>query len=591
MLPNEKEGSNLSDLQLEIARLQEALSRSQRRLDLLAEGANDGLWHWDLIAKEISFSPRWKRMLGHEPDEIGNNPEEWFGRVNRYHVALLREGIRAYLEGLTPHFECRYRILHKDGNYLWMLARGVAERNESGKPVAMAGSQTDITEHIQTVEALERNALYDSLTGLPNSIFFTDLLERAIKKGKRDKDYLFAVLHLDLDRFKNVNDSLGHAAGNQLLIAVADRIRRCLRAGDAGSRFGGDDFVILLDDLSDPNDATRVAERIRQELSGPFALGANEVYSGASIGIALSAGGYEDAEGMLRDADTAMYRAKSRGRARHEVFDENMHASAIKLLQLEHDLRRAVERNEFEIHYQPIISLETGVIMGFEALVRWRHPERGLIFPLEFIPAAEDTGLIIPICYWVLRESCKQLREWQEKFPSHRGLSISMNFTGTHFEQPDLVKHVEMILEETGLKGKDLTLEITESVILSSEDSVTSKLWALKELDIQLHLDDFGTGYSSLSYLHRFPIDGLKIDRSFLGEVGVNGDNEEIVRTIVMLAHALGMDVVAEGVEKQEQISLLRRLECEFGQGYYFSRAVEATAAESLLEAGVAQFQ
>lgn len=581
-LTSKPDGRNCTQFESEIKNLKEELRNSEMRSRLIAEGANDGLWYWDLVSNEIEFSSRWKQMLGYKDSELGKDPEEWFGRVNRYHLTLLQENIRSHLKGGSPQFEYQYRILHKNGTYRWMLGRGVAERDGEGKPIALAGSQTDVTETLERLELLERNALHDTLTGLPNRVLFLDLLTRAITRAKRRDDYLFGILHLDLDRFKNINDSLGHAAGDQLLMLVTNRIRKCLRAGDTASRIGGDDFIILLDDLKEASDATRVASRIQEEFATPFQLGEREIFSSVSIGIALNGGAYEEAEDMLRDADTAMYRAKSQGRARHEVFDPVMHECALKLLQMEHDLRMAIERQEFEVHYQPIISLENNSISGFEALVRWRHPEHGLLYPMEFIPVAEDTGLIVPLCYWVLRESAKQLRNWQEKFPQ-QSLSLSMNFTGTQFDQTDVVDQIAQILAETGLPGKDLTMEITESIILNDQEPIKSKLRALKALQIQLHIDDFGTGYSSLSYLHRFPIDGLKIDRSFIGHIGDRNGHEEIVRTIVTLAHTLGMDVVAEGIEKEEQISMLRNISCEYGQGFFFSKAVEASLAEKLL--------
>lgn len=408
-------------------------------------------------------------------------------------------------------------------------------------------------------------------------------VDHALKLAKRHKDYLFAVLFLDLDRFKVVNDSLGHKIGDQLLIAIARQLEECLRTTDTVARLGGDEFTILLEDINDIKDATRVAERIQQAIHTPFNLSGQEVFTTASIGIALSSTGYDRTEDLLRDADIAMYRAKELGKARHEVFDKVMHAHALELLRLENDLRRALERQEFEVYYQPITSLFTGTLTGFEALLRWRHPERGLVSPLEFIPVAEETGLIIPLGQWVLREACRQLRTWQTQFPMKDPLKISVNLSGKQLKELDLIAQIDQILEETGLDGSHLKLEITESVLMDNADTATKMLLQLRARNIQLSVDDFGTGYSSLSYLHRFPVNTLKIDRSFVSQMNPNDRNSEIVRTIVTLAHSLRMDVIAEGVETPEQLSALKILKCEQGQGYFFSKPLTKEAAGKLL--------
>jgi diguanylate cyclase (GGDEF)-like protein len=389
---------------------------------------------------------------------------------------------------------------------------------------------------------------------------------------------------MDLDRFKLINDSLGHMIGDRLLIGVANRLEGCTRSGDTVARLGGDEFTVLLDDIKDIADATSMAERIYAELKEPFNLDGHDVFTSASIGIALSTLNYVKPDDLLRDANTAMHRAKSQGKARHQIFDDTMHSHAVELLKLETDLQRMRVCEEYRVHYQPIISLETGRVTGFEALVRWQHPERGLIFPDEFISVAEETGMIVSLDRWVLREACRQTAKWQKQFP---GLTISVNLSPKQFLHADLIKEVERILDETGLAPTCLKLEITENVLMSNAESVQQILSQIRDLGIELYLDDFGTGYSSLSYLHRFPIDVLKIDRSFISRIGAEGENSEIARAIVTLAHGMGLSVIAEGIEKDEQLFALRSLSCKYGQGNLFSMPVAVDKAEKLI---VSQF-
>jgi diguanylate cyclase (GGDEF)-like protein len=422
-------------------------------------------------------------------------------------------------------------------------------------------------------------ALHDALTGLPNRTLLMNHLKLAVEHAKRRPDYRFAALFLDLDRFKVINDSLGHIAGDQLLVQLARRLEECIRTTDTVARLGGDEFAILLSDIEDDTDAARVAERIREELARPFHLGGHEVYTSASIGITLSATGYHDPEDILRDADTVMYRAKANGKARHELFDEAMHARAVALLRTETDLRRAVEREEFRVVYQPILSLRTGEVAGFEALVRWHHPERGVVAPAEFIPVAEETGLIVEIGRRVLRESCRQLSEWQARGLARPAHYVSINLSGKQFAQAGLAASVAEALADAALDSRCLRLEITESVVMSDAEAACATLGSLRAQGLGISIDDFGTGYSSLSYLHRFPVDTLKIDRSFIGRMGGGDEDGEIVRTIITLARNLGMRVVAEGVETARQGDLLRGLGCEYAQGFFFSRPLDAAAA------------
>jgi diguanylate cyclase (GGDEF)-like protein len=393
---------------------------------------------------------------------------------------------------------------------------------------------------------------------------------------------MFAVLFLDLDRFKNINDSLGHTHGDLLLVAFAERLERTLRPIDTLARFGGDEFAILLSGMTDATDAVRVAQRIQDELSQPFVLDKNSAFATASIGIALSSSGYDRPDDILRDADIAMYRAKENGKARYELFDHGMHARAVSRLQLESDLRQAIEQKEFCVYYQPIISLQTGRLAGFEALVRWNHPRRGLVAPADFIPVAEETGLIVPIGQWVLNEACAQVRQWQIDSPSHRSLSLSVNLSARQVAQPDLLQRIKDALETSKLNPHCLKLEITESVVMENAEAAAQMFKQLRSLGVQLSIDDFGTGYSSLSYLHRFPLNYLKIDRSFVMRLTTDNDNA-IVRTISTLARNLGMEVIAEGIETEEQFQQLKMLGCEYGQGYLFSRPVGNDGVEHLL--------
>jgi diguanylate cyclase (GGDEF)-like protein/PAS domain S-box-containing protein len=576
------EGSTDNGLS-ERMRAEEDLRASEERYALAAAGANDGLWDWDLREERVFFSPRWKAMLGSSEEESDDSPEEWLSRIHPDDVRAFRAKLEAHLRGDTPHFEDEHRILHRDGGYRWMLTRGLAVKDAGGRAYRMAGSQTDITERKVAEERLLHDAMHDSLTDLPNRALFVDRLTQAIARTQRREGYEFAILFMDLDRFKVVNDSLGHMVGDQLLVGMAKRLASCLRPADTVARLGGDEFVILLEDIRTATDATLFADRIQKALKAAFNLEGREVFTTASIGIALSTLGYERPEDMLRDADIAMYRAKSMGKARSAVFDRAMHSSAVALLELETELRRAVERMDFRMVYQPIVSLESRRIVGFESLIRWSHPTQGEIPPAKFIPLAEETGLIVPIGLWTLRESCRQLRAWQGLARRTPPIMMSVNLSGIQLLQPELIMQTDLLLRETGLDGRTLKLEITESIIMEHAQYAMDMLKQIKALSVRLAIDDFGTGYSSMSYLRRYPIDTVKIDQSFVAKITTDEESLEIVRSIVTMAHNLKMDVVAEGVETKEQLEKLRSLNCEYGQGFYFSRPVERDAAEALL--------
>jgi diguanylate cyclase (GGDEF)-like protein len=453
--------------------------------------------------------------------------------------------------------------------------RHVEELNRYVKKLESAGRELE-----ESREHFRHAAFHDALTGLPNRSLFTDHLRVALRRAHQNEKYLFGVLFLDLDRFKNINDSLGHPCGDELLKLVARRLEMCIRQTDMVARFGGDEFAILLDAIQDASDAVRVAEKVQQAISAPFKLASHEAITTASIGVALSTSGYTEAEDIIRDADTAMYRAKDRGKARCEIFDTAMHTRAVTLLRLESDLRRALEKDELCVYYQPIVSLASGELHGFEALVRWQHPERGIVAPDDFVPLAEETGLILPIGLRVLWDACHQLRKWQQYSLSNRDLIMSVNLSGKQLMQPDLIERIEEVLLESQINPWHLKLEITETVVMETPELAAVTLAKLRSLGVRLSIDDFGTGYSSLSYLNRFPVDTLKIDRSFVMSMNAADENLQIVKTIVTLAGNLGMQVVAEGVETEEQLEQLRSLKCQYGQGFYFSKPLEVVEAD-----------
>ena len=465
------------------------------------------------------------------------------------------------------------------------LERRVQERTIKLKTVVQKLRQ-EINERQRVQQQLIHDALHDSLTGLPNRNLLIERIEFTIAHAKRNPDYKYGILFIDLDRFKVINDSLGHLIGDQLLIAVSNLLQECVRENDLVARLGGDEFVILLDGIKSIQDATSIGERIQQKMRSPFELESQNIFTSASIGIVIGSTEYNNHADLMRDADIAMYRAKDKGKARYTIFDQTMYDETLKLVELENSLRFALKRNELTMHYQPIISLDNNHLVGFEALIRWQHPERGAISPVEFIPIAEDTGLILDIGEWLLKEACQQLQTWRQQFasvPQINSLKMSINLATQQLQEPEFIQKLDQILLETGLEGSSLRLEITESVLIEPEGTIQNTLRQIKNRNIKLSIDDFGTGYSSLSYLRRFPIDNLKIDRSFIQQMNFDSENFEIVRLIITLAKTLGMKTISEGVETALQLNQLKGLGCEFAQGYLFSIPLAPKEIELML--------
>jgi PAS domain S-box-containing protein len=583
--------------QRQLQRIRRQLAEREQLFQLITENAADMIAVTDRNGQRLYNSPAYKKILGYDPEELAGT-----GSMDQVHpddrARVVEASVKARNTGRGERLE--YRIRHKDGSWRFLESTSSAIRTLEGENGGLVIVNRDITERKRAEERLAHQSFHDSLTGLPNRALFLDRLQQALTLSRRHLDFKFAVLFIDIDEFKVFNDSLGHAAGDSLLMQIAQRLTVSLRRVDTISRPhvgedaesligestlarpGGDEFTVLLEELHGPSEAIRVAERIQRRLAIPFDFSSQEIVLSVSVGIAFSNPDATDAQDILRDAEIAMYRAKSTGKARCEVFDHAMHAGAIKRLQLETDLRKALELNQYRVYYQPIVSLRTGQIMGFEALSRWQRPE-GLVMPGEFIAVADESGIILPINRQLLDDACRQLRIWQALFPSDPPLTVNVNIAPKQFAQPDLASQIGKTLQETGLDPCCLNLEITETIAMADADRSAVVLAELKALGVRLDIDDFGTGYSSLSRLQRFPVDTLKIDRSFISCMDTDVETREIVRIIIMLAHGLRLNVVAEGVETQGQADMLKDMGCELAQGYLYSRPTPVEIIERLL--------
>ncbi|HEX8236000.1 MAG TPA: EAL domain-containing protein [Abditibacteriaceae bacterium] len=565
-------------------RAEEALRQAEEKYRSIFEHAVEGIFQCTPDARYVHVNPALARIYGYDsPQDLINSVTDIRQQfVDTHHYAELLQTLND--EGMVREVEAQ--VFRKDGTVIWISINARTIRDNAGQPLFYESSVEDISQRKESEYRLYLEAFYDRLTRLPNRALFINRLGHVLELAKRREEFRFAVLFLDFDGFKHINDSLGHVLGDELLIEVGRRLGVGLRPGDTVARLGGDEFTVLLEDIKDVNSAIQVAQRIHHEMARPLHLDGHEVFPSVSIGIALSTPNYEKAEDVLRDADTAMYRAKARGRGHYQVFDPSMHAHAVHRLNMEGELRRAIENGEIEPFYQPIVALDNGALCGFEALVRWHHPQRGVVAPGEFIPIAEETGLIVPLDERVRWLACRQLQQWQADNAHGRHWTMSVNVSRKTFSVANLDTEIEHVLHMTQLPPQSLKVEITETTIVDNVAVAESTLRKLKERGVSLSMDDFGTGYSSLSYLHRFPLDSLKIDRSFVTRIVQGGESLEIVRAIITLAHTLRMNVVAEGVESAGQATLLRELGCEFGQGYFFSPPVHAASATQMLAPG-----
>lgn len=568
---------------LERKRGDQALDAVSSRYRSLFENAVEGIFQITPAGRIVNANPAFARILGFDAarDLLQDDAHD---AATFYPDPSRRQEMLRHLErdGHIVDYEGQAR--RRDGSLIWLSLNARAVHDRMGQFVMVEGSAIDISQRKQMEAQLVHDALHDALTGLPNRNLLVERLDRALHRLRRKTSPGSCVLLLDLDSFKTLNDGLGHAQGDKLLQALKNRIEKVLIPGATLARLGGDEFAILLEDMNCVDEPIAIAHAIQREFEAPFAVDGQEVYTSASIGIASATVDYAKPDEWLRDADTAMHQAKNEGRARHAVFDASMHDRAVQRLHLENDLRRALERQEFFLVYQPIVELKAGTLIGFEALIRWRHPQRGIVPPIEFIPITEETGLIIPLGKWVLEESCRQLREWQVLLPKHKPITMSVNISGRQFEGLLLAGEIENICKSAGIDPRQLKLEITESAIIRNPEAATAVLKDLQAKGFQLSLDDFGTGYSSLSYLHRFPFHNLKIDRSFVMKLEQDDKNDEIVKAINGMARNLGMDVTAEGVETQDQWDLLRHLETPYGQGYFFSKPLMPEDARKWIE-------
>ncbi|MCK6681993.1 MAG: EAL domain-containing protein [Thermoanaerobaculia bacterium] len=558
-----------------------ALRRSEERYALAARASNDGLWDWDLVTGTLQLSPRWKEIVGLSDDEVSEVPASWLDRVHPSDAPDFASTIQAHVNGLTSCLESEHRILHRNGEYRWVLCRGMAVYEE-GKAIRLAGSMSDITDRKRAEARLVHDALHDSLTGLPNRLLFMDRLGHVLRRRHESQPPNFAVLYLDLDRFKVINDSMGHDVGDRLLREIGKRLSEVVRASDTAARLGGDEFAILLEDLDSLSRLISVAQRIEAELSRPFLIGGTEIHTRPSIGIAPGDSQSDRPEELIRRADVAMYAAKRRGSG-YSIYDEAMHEEVVGRMRLETELHSAIEQGQFFLQYQPIFALDGARLTGFEALLRWRHPERGVISPAQFIPMLEETRLIVPLTRWVLKAASSALDSWTADLPASAPLVMSVNISAVHFALSNIVDEIKQAVGEPVRAGRRLGIEVTESALMENPDVAERQLEALRAMGVETSVDDFGTGYSSLAYLSRLPFDKIKIDRTFVSRIGSDTSGLGIVRAIVALAHDLRKELVAEGVETPEQLVALEALGCEHAQGFLFARPLPEAEARALV--------
>jgi diguanylate cyclase (GGDEF)-like protein/PAS domain S-box-containing protein len=561
------------------------LRESEERYALATEGANDGIWDWNLRSNVIYFSKRWHEILGFENGTLSTSPDAWFSRIHLQDLERVMAELSMHLRGETPHFESEYRMAANDGHFCWVLTRGLAVRDARGQVYRVAGSMSDISARKADLERLAHDAMHDPLSNLPNRAYFVDQVQHALERARRRSDYRAAVLFLDMDRFKIVNESLGHPIGDQLIVAVAQRLKASLRPGDTLARIGGDEFAILVEDLNNLSQASQIAHQVQQKLSTPFEFQGYEIYTSVTIGIVQIEPHYSTPQELMRDADAATYRAKANGRGGIEIFDAKMHAASIQLLKLESELRRAIERHELRVYFQPIFSLKQRKVTGFEALLRWQHPTRGTLLPAQFINLAEETGLILPIGSWVLHTACTQAHQWIKA--GYPDIQVAVNISASQFRNRDVISLVQQALSQTGLPGQNLKIEITENIAMQDVEATTRALDDLTAMQVEVLIDDFGTGYSSLNYLKRFPVSGLKIDQTFIRGIPNNSDDISITSAILAMTKALKLEVIAEGVENREQVRFLVERSCDQIQGFWISPAVPGVATLRLLQNGV----
>jgi len=566
---------------LEKEKVEASLKESENRYASLASVVPVGIFRLDLDGHCLYVNDHWSYITGMSADE-----SEGLGWLNGIHpedrITVARQWYDATKIGTVPlSLECRF--LGSKDNTIWVIGQSVLERNEHGQMTGFVGTITDITERKEAQKNLLYNSLHDPLTSLANRTLLIKTLELAIAKASVSESYQYAVLFLDLDRFKVINDSLGHLFGDQLLQNVAQKLQSYLKPTDLIARIGGDEFVILLEDIAGDEDVLQVVQKILHQFQTSTVINGQEVFITTSIGLVFGNSHYKKANDLIRDADIALYHAKSEGKATYRVFDARMHTQAVNRLNLETQLRKAFEKDEFVLHYQPIMDIFKKQLVGFEALVRWQHPTRGLILPSEFIPITEETGLILRLDDWVINESCRQLSDWRNRFPEHFPLKISVNLSVQDLRAANLLSSIESSLSKTGLSGDCITLEITESMLIDNIHKTIDLLNQLREKNIHISIDDFGTGYSSLKYLHLLPADYLKIDRSFVSRMAQENRDYQVVNTIINLSNQLGVAVIAEGIETNQQLKWLEKLGCEFGQGYFFSKPLPASEIEQLL--------